>query len=332
MTPCTVDRCEELVEKKGHSLCYPHWQAEKNGELTQCKSCGCLKEHPKPLCSSCFNERKPSASPPAASILRKAGQGARELAQELARRNPVGMFLSKVTFGIFRSPDYSWRVGADSEEAVGRELEKLPPGWFVRHDIMISPTGNADHMVVGPAGAFVLDTKFRSGEVKTSRAGIRVDGRKTKMAEKTQEQSREILARLREGAGMKAWVQPVLVFDNDVHGKREPDGVHVVGLTQVVDYLTEMPRELDDHEVKHIGRVLLDDDTWPFATLATSDGGGFLNALSRKETLRTAWAIAYVWAVLLGVASLTVNYVPLFKGLLFAFAPLVVLRFVEKRR
>ena len=332
MTACTVDRCDELVEKKGHTLCYPHWQAEKAGELTECKTCGRLKEDAKPLCSSCFKESKATPNPSSSSLstLRRAGQGAREIADQLAKANPLGMLLSKMTLGVYRAPGYSWRVGAKSEEEVGRELLKLPPGWFVRHDIMIGQAWNADHVVVGPAGAFVLDTKFRSGQVKTSRAGIRVDGRKTNMAEKTQEQAREISARLREAAGMRNWVQPVLVFDNDVRGKRDPDGVHVVGLSLVVDYLTEMPRELDDDEVQHVGSVLHDDATWPFANAPTSEAGSFVDALSRKERFRTAWAIVSVWAALLFVAALRLPSVPFFKGMLVAAAPLAVLKVVER--
>lgn len=33
MSRCAVDRCQEEVEKKGHTLCYAHWRADKAGAL-----------------------------------------------------------------------------------------------------------------------------------------------------------------------------------------------------------------------------------------------------------------------------------------------------------
>ncbi len=58
------------------------------------------------------------------------------------------------------------------------------------------------------------------------------------------------------------WVQPVLAFDNEVSGRRDPDGVHVVCVEYLVDYFMNLPRELDRGEVKRIGAALLDDRTW----------------------------------------------------------------------
>ena len=261
MSRCAVDRCQEEVEKKGHTLCYAHWRADKAGALGACQSCGRLLGDHKPLCLSCFKAR--SATPQAlAPELREAGQGAREKADAIASKHPVRSFLSKLTGNLIESPDYSWRVGADTEEAVGRELAQLPRAWFVRHDVTLAAKWNADHVVVGPPGAFVLDSKYRSGDVRTTRKGIRIDGYKTDMAAGVQDQAREISRRLRESAGLRSWVQPVLVFDNEVRGHREPDGVHVVDLYEVAAYLQDLPDELAAIEVQRVGRALMDDRTW----------------------------------------------------------------------
>jgi hypothetical protein len=263
MSRCSVVECDAQVENKDHRLCYGHWKAQKAGELSACEKCGRLKADSKPICLACFRSGK--AAPEAAREgpeKREAGQGAREKADELARKHPVMSFVSKVTFGLIRSEDYSWRVGADSEEEVGRELARLPKGWFVRHDIMIGRNWNADHVVVGPPGVFVLDTKYRTGDVRTTKAGIRVNGYKTDMAEKVKDQAREVSRRLRDAAGLKSWVQPVLVFDNDIGGRREPDGVHVVDLFELVDYLRKMPRELDAKSLEQVSKALLTNGTW----------------------------------------------------------------------
>jgi hypothetical protein len=63
-----------------------------------------------------------------------------------------------------------WRTGAEGEKATAKALKKLPRGWELVHDIDIG-RGNVDHVVVGPPGVFVLDTKSLSGVVSV-RAGV----------------------------------------------------------------------------------------------------------------------------------------------------------------
>lgn len=62
----------------------------------------------------------------------------------------------------------TWLWGAWGEEYTGEELAKLDSDWHVFHDIRRSQ-GNWDHVVVGPGGLFLLDTK------RLSRAAVVVD-------------------------------------------------------------------------------------------------------------------------------------------------------------
>jgi hypothetical protein len=60
-----------------------------------------------------------------------------------------------------------WRKGAHAEVAVGRELEELrAEGYRVMHDFMFGGEGNVDHLVCGPNGVFMVETKFRRYEEK----------------------------------------------------------------------------------------------------------------------------------------------------------------------
>ncbi|MBI5232144.1 MAG: NERD domain-containing protein [Coriobacteriales bacterium] len=58
-----------------------------------------------------------------------------------------------------------WDQGADGEQMTAAELAKLPDDFVAIHDFHpIGPDGepaawNVDHIVVGPTGVFVLDTK-----------------------------------------------------------------------------------------------------------------------------------------------------------------------------
>jgi hypothetical protein len=59
--------------------------------------------------------------------------------------------------------------GAAGEEQVGGLLDGLREhGWCVIHDASIG-SGNVDHILIGPAGAFTVETKSHPGPVRVSR-------------------------------------------------------------------------------------------------------------------------------------------------------------------
>ncbi len=60
--------------------------------------------------------------------------------------------------------------GSQPETAVGRELEELPEEFRVIHHLT-SPFGNADHVVLGPTGVFVLYVKAWKGAVSSDGNG-----------------------------------------------------------------------------------------------------------------------------------------------------------------
>ena len=54
-----------------------------------------------------------------------------------------------------------WYVGALGELDVARRLEVLGPDWTVLHAVPIGTRGSdVDHVAVGPAGVFTINTKF----------------------------------------------------------------------------------------------------------------------------------------------------------------------------
>ena len=62
------------------------------------------------------------------------------------------------------------RRGLPGEEQVGRKLEGLPNGFTVLHDVATG-AGSVDHVVVGPTGVFLLDTKGWRGVVAADGKG-----------------------------------------------------------------------------------------------------------------------------------------------------------------
>jgi len=105
--------------------------------------------------------------------------------------------------------------GARGEERVSGILKNLPGAYHVFNDF-VAGRAHVDHVVVGPAGVFAVETKFWRGKVTVEEGHVLIDGRLP---------SRDPLAQaLKEGAlvrstlaqlGWKGAVTPVLAFASD---------------------------------------------------------------------------------------------------------------------
>lgn len=89
----------------------------------------------------------------------------------------VASRLGTILFGRKASTE-AYRIGAEGERRAARDLAKLDPQrWTVLHDRRAgSRDENIDHLVVGPAGVVVVETKNWKGKVKVEMEGLRSDG------------------------------------------------------------------------------------------------------------------------------------------------------------
>jgi hypothetical protein len=86
---------------------------------------------------------------------------------------PLVMF--KVNFRRWSN----WTVGKSGEAAVSEALKSLPNDYVLLNDLMLPDgQGNVDHLVIGPNGLFVIETKNYSGYVKCWADDWYVNGRK----------------------------------------------------------------------------------------------------------------------------------------------------------
>jgi hypothetical protein len=78
------------------------------------------------------------------------------------------------------SPDaIAWRRGAVGERRTARLLGQLERrGWAVLHDLALPGSrANIDHLVIGPGGVFVIDSKQYRGRLQLDRSGRLWHGR-----------------------------------------------------------------------------------------------------------------------------------------------------------
>lgn len=102
-----------------------------------------------------------------------------------------------------------WLKGARAETSAGEELNKLRrEGFTVMHDIKQRGEGNIDHLVSGPTGVFLVETKLRryrpSDLVKVKRQAVRLH------------------------AGLGTWITPVICLHEREGRAFKTEGVWIV--------------------------------------------------------------------------------------------------------
>lgn len=73
----------------------------------------------------------------------------------------------------------SWEQGAEGERATAEVLGRLSPDWVVLHDLRWPGRrfANIDHLVIGPGGVFVVDSKKWTGRLSVDGGVLRQNGR-----------------------------------------------------------------------------------------------------------------------------------------------------------
>jgi hypothetical protein len=105
-----------------------------------------------------------------------AGFGASVLTSPGLGKMAGGAMATGIAWGLrFRLSQEarSWRLGARGERRTARILERLERDGFVAfHDLAVpgSPA-NVDHLVIGPTGVFVIDSKLYRGTVRVGPDG-----------------------------------------------------------------------------------------------------------------------------------------------------------------
>jgi hypothetical protein len=114
-----------------------------------------------------------------------------------------------------------WRVGEEGERRTAKALRQLPGReWKAWHDLPGKNGTNVDHVVLGPAGLFLLDSKNYSGEASIEAGELRVrwledpeDGWVCHgMVSRMRAASAEFKERIEAATGVRVWVQPVVVL------------------------------------------------------------------------------------------------------------------------
>ena len=122
---------------------------------------------------------------------------------------------------------------------------------------------NIDHVVVGPAGVFAIETKFRSGygEIEFRNGeGLFVGGRKEEADALLQARRNalDVSRTLKHDCKIDTWVQPVVVFVGDwrIKNKWRNTDTRVLTVDEISRYFEQLQPELTRDEIKLIASHL----------------------------------------------------------------------------
>ena len=155
----------------------------------------------------------------------------------------------------------AWQTGADGEVRTGRLLEPLEAeGFRVLHDRKIPGSrANIDHIVIGPPGIFVVETKSYAGSLQVRGNEVFVAGRrKNGWIDEVNREMLVVQTALAEEIGARGWtVTPIICIHRaDLPWFRsEVAGVRIVSGQDLIKRLQKADPILSPADVEHLAAL-----------------------------------------------------------------------------
>lgn len=160
----------------------------------------------------------------------------------------------------------AWKRGWEGERRTGRVLERLSRKyWAVIHDIELpDETAHIDHIVIGDAGIFLLDTKWYPGQAELLGGDLLLTypddplepARPRRLGPRMRAASADLRDRVFEISGTKVWVHAVVVLWTPFpQGVASYENVTYVHASRLVTWLrAQAPQE--GFEPSHISAAI----------------------------------------------------------------------------
>jgi hypothetical protein len=159
----------------------------------------------------------------------------------------------------------SWYRGAIGEIEVAEVLSKLGPEWTVLHAVPVgSGSSDIDHVVIGPAGVFTINTKNHVGEVFVAGSSFSINGRKTNHIRNSLHEAERASRLLSSAAGTPVQVTPliVLVSTEPIKKGRTKPKVTVLPSNWLSRWLKRRPRILSEQSIERYAKLAEQRGTW----------------------------------------------------------------------
>jgi len=161
----------------------------------------------------------------------------------------------------------SWIKGDEGEKLVSLYLEDLPGGYFTFNDVTIpGGKGNFDHVVIGPTGIFLIETKNYSGFFKIYGNDWYKRSSGQKMERNPGNQVRlnalDLSKFLNKKLGRRIWITGVVtLINNNFKVIKKPEYYSVVGARDLTRFILRNDDKIDKETVNNVVNFIQDYST-----------------------------------------------------------------------
>jgi hypothetical protein len=173
----------------------------------------------------------------------------------------VGIFAAILGYGNGRN----WIVGAHGESIVSKQLQRLPESYYIFNDVTPPRNrGNIDHVVVGPTGIFVIETKNYSTHyiVKgddwyyRSRDGLRLaDHAPGKQVKRNSMKLRELLIKT-HSISPTLWINSIVALKGEVSIEGKLNGYKIMNPYELPRFIVGNELILNKSTIEEISTVI----------------------------------------------------------------------------
>ena len=233
---------------------------------------------------------------------------------------PSRSFLGRV-FGAdpLSADNYPWYKGALGEITVGRILERLGSEWTVLHAVPVGTgASDIDHVLIGPAGVFTLNTKNHAGQsVWVAGRTLMVAGKKQRHLYNASHEAARAAKLLTRGTNGTVEVTGVVVVvaPKSMTVRERPSDVAVVTDRQLLRWLGDRPNILTPRQVAVIAAAAVRPGTWHRNPPASMDPASLRYDFATLRTLvdsarrrRAGWLLALLIGVPLVLAAFSAYF------------------------
>lgn len=164
------------------------------------------------------------------------------------------------------SESWPWYQGALGEIEVGEILARLDSTWTVLHAVPVGSAGaDIDHVVIGAAGVFTINTKHHAGQkIWVADRMLMVAGHKQGHIRNSIHESSRAIKLLSAAAGIDVPVAGLIVVvgAKELKIKKVPSGTTVLTAPRLLRWLGKRPLVLTEDQVAHIAAIAKQPGTW----------------------------------------------------------------------
>ncbi|WP_298941717.1 nuclease-related domain-containing protein [uncultured Microbacterium sp.] len=208
-----------------------------------------------------------------------------------------------------------WYVGALGELDVASRLDSLGDEWTVLHSVPIGTRGSdIDHVVVGTAGVFTINTKFHEdARVWVGSRRLLVNGQATDHLRNTRYEATRTQKLLSAAAATDVPVGGVIaiVGAKQITIREQPADIAVLDIARLTRWLKKQKPRLDESQTAALSTLVRDAATWTSEPKHETDVSGF-DALHREvvgaKRVRMIWGGALLIAILGVSVQMALDY------------------------